>query len=120
MYERLTPYINMEQNSRTNNRKMEERWRELSIRFFQEYVDTLHVYFFAVVIAASSCSIPSKKLKILLEAQNGKKATERHDDGGRERASVSGAEENGKFNMKFCHRRYLAMVGSVDGVEWSG
>lgn len=42
--------------------------------------------FFAVVIATFSCSIPSKKLKILFEAQNGKKATERHDEGAREQA----------------------------------
>lgn len=31
---------------------------------------------------------------------------------------MSGTEENGKFNMKFCHRRSLAMVGSVGGAGW--
>jgi hypothetical protein len=33
--------------------------------------DTLHVYF-SVVVAAFSCSMPSKKLKILFEAQSEK------------------------------------------------
>lgn len=69
MYERLCVYINMEQNSRTNNRKKKTRKKFL---YFFECMDTLHVYFLCCCCYGSS-SIPSKKLKILFEAQSEEK-----------------------------------------------
>lgn len=70
MYERLRVYINVEQNSTTNNSGKE------NFSFFWEFYvymcgDTLHVYFFRCCCCVSF-SIPSKKLKILFEAQNEK------------------------------------------------
>lgn len=105
MYERLCVYINMEQNSRTNNRKN----GELSILAFWVYGYFTCLFFRC---CCSAFSVPSKELKILFEARNEKGYwTSRNRR--REWTRASGKWGKWKFIMKFSRRRC-----GVDRGDW--